>query len=155
MTITALPTPPTRQDPTNFAARGDAFLAALPTFQIEANETADFVNDRATIAQTSAASSQVNAFLALESAAQSQAFSQAAAVSANVTRWQSGTSYLQGQTVFSVIDFHTYRARVAFTSSVDPFTDTTNWQKLTGVDTVDYGFINTTATTFVDYGALT
>lgn len=35
--ITALPTPPTRADPTNFAARGDAFLAALPVFQGEAN----------------------------------------------------------------------------------------------------------------------
>jgi hypothetical protein len=35
--ITPLPTPPTRADPTNFAARGDAFMAALPQFVEEAN----------------------------------------------------------------------------------------------------------------------
>ena len=35
--ITPLPTPPQRSDPANFAARGDAFLAALPGFQAEAN----------------------------------------------------------------------------------------------------------------------
>ena len=39
--ITALPTPPSRSDPANFAARGDAFLGALPTFATEANAVAD------------------------------------------------------------------------------------------------------------------
>lgn len=37
MPITALPTPPSRNDPANFATRADAFLAALPTFVSEAN----------------------------------------------------------------------------------------------------------------------
>lgn len=36
-TITSLPTPPSRSDPTNFAARGDAFMAALPQFVEEVN----------------------------------------------------------------------------------------------------------------------
>lgn len=36
-TITPLPTPPSRQDPTNFSARADAFLAALVLFQQELN----------------------------------------------------------------------------------------------------------------------
>lgn len=40
MTITALPTPPSRTRPSTFAAEGDAFLAALPTFQSEVNATA-------------------------------------------------------------------------------------------------------------------
>jgi hypothetical protein len=44
MTITALPTPPSRQDPVNFAAQGDAFLAALPTFAEEANALAIAMN---------------------------------------------------------------------------------------------------------------
>ncbi len=44
MTITALPTPPTRSDPANFAARGDALMTALPTFVTEANALQTDVN---------------------------------------------------------------------------------------------------------------
>ena len=44
MTISALPTPPTRSDPATFATRADAFLTALPTFQTEANALAAAVN---------------------------------------------------------------------------------------------------------------
>ncbi len=36
-TITALPTPPSRSDPANFATRGDDFMAALPTLRSEIN----------------------------------------------------------------------------------------------------------------------
>lgn len=43
MFITPLPTPPTRQDPTNFATRADSFLAALPTFATEANAAASTI----------------------------------------------------------------------------------------------------------------
>lgn len=42
--ITALPTPPTRSDPSTFAARGDAFLTALTTFVTEANDLAVAMN---------------------------------------------------------------------------------------------------------------
>ena len=44
MTITALPTPPSRTDAANFSARADAFLGALPTFGTEANALAVEVN---------------------------------------------------------------------------------------------------------------
>lgn len=37
MPITPLPTPPSRQDPTNFATRADEFLGQLPQFATEAN----------------------------------------------------------------------------------------------------------------------
>ena len=37
MALSLLPTPPQRSDPANFAARGDAFMAALPTFVSEFN----------------------------------------------------------------------------------------------------------------------
>lgn len=46
--ITALPTPPSRQDPDNFAARGDAFMGALPSFATEANTLAAEVNQIST-----------------------------------------------------------------------------------------------------------
>lgn len=37
MTVTPLPTPPSSSDPTNFSARADAFMAALPAFAEELN----------------------------------------------------------------------------------------------------------------------
>ena len=55
MPITALPTPPLRSDPINFAVRADAFLAALPTFRQEANDLATAMNLNATT-DTSASS---------------------------------------------------------------------------------------------------
>lgn len=55
MTITALPTPPTRQDPDNFAVRGDEFLAALPAFVTEANAlAADVTEKQETVAELAA-----------------------------------------------------------------------------------------------------
>jgi hypothetical protein len=60
MTITALPTPPSRTDAANFSARADAFLSALPTFGTEANALAVEVNGYATNAAASA-STAVNA----------------------------------------------------------------------------------------------
>lgn len=60
MTITALPTPPSRTDAANFSARADAFLGALPTFGTEANALAVEVNGYATNAASSA-STAVNA----------------------------------------------------------------------------------------------
>jgi hypothetical protein len=44
MTITALPSPPSRTDPTNFSSEGDAFLGALPLFVTEANALAVAMN---------------------------------------------------------------------------------------------------------------
>lgn len=60
MTITALPTPPSRTDAANFSARADAFLGALPTFGTEANALAVEVNGYAANAASSA-STAVNA----------------------------------------------------------------------------------------------
>ena len=68
MAITALPTPPTRDDPTNFAARGDAFLAALPTFATEANAQADTVNIQTALTTASSAVSAASSKAALGAA---------------------------------------------------------------------------------------
>ena len=72
-TITALPTPPSRADSTNFSTRGDAFLGALPTFVTEANA----VGSEATAAAAAAAASASAA-----AASQSTASTAAAAVAA-------------------------------------------------------------------------
>lgn len=69
MTITALPTPPTRQNPALFPADGDAFLGALPVFATEANALAADVTTK----QGQAAVSEVNASLYKDDAAASAA----------------------------------------------------------------------------------
>jgi hypothetical protein len=61
MTITALPTPPSRQDPANFSARGDTFMAALPTFITEANALQADVNSNQVAATSAAATATTKA----------------------------------------------------------------------------------------------
>lgn len=54
--FTPLPTPPNReQSPETFAADGDAFLGALPTFQTQGNALGAFCETQATNAAASAA----------------------------------------------------------------------------------------------------
>lgn len=45
--ITPLPSPPSRQDPANFATEADAFLGALPTFQSEVNAVGSYIDSKA------------------------------------------------------------------------------------------------------------
>lgn len=66
-TITALPPPPSRSDPTNFAARGDTFLAALPAFATEANAVAAEINAAATQAAANATAAAGHANAAAQS----------------------------------------------------------------------------------------
>lgn len=63
MAITALPTPPTRSDPATFAARGDAFMVALPTFATEANVLQTDVNAKQAAAAVSANAAQADRIL--------------------------------------------------------------------------------------------
>lgn len=69
MSITALPTPPTREDPLNFADRADIFLGALPTFATEANALVTDVNNKQIAAAVSAANSASSAAASLSSSA--------------------------------------------------------------------------------------
>lgn len=64
MPITPLPTPPSRNDPTNFSSRADAFLGALPAFGTEANALAVDVNDDAVAAAASASTATTQAGIA-------------------------------------------------------------------------------------------
>ena len=69
MAITALPTPPSRQDPANFSDRADAFLGALPTFATEANALATDVNAK----QVTTSAAAITAVSAASAAALSEA----------------------------------------------------------------------------------
>lgn len=68
MPITALPTPPSRDDPANFSTRADAFLGALPTFATEANALQTDVNTKQSTATTAANSATAAANTALDAA---------------------------------------------------------------------------------------
>jgi len=121
--ISALPTPPSRQDPTNFNDRADAFLGALPQFQSEANTLQTDVNAKQGLAATSATNAAASEL--------------AAANTAGATIWVSGTTYAVGANRFSPINYRTYRRKTAGAGTTDPSTDTTNWQLLTGLGDVD------------------
>lgn len=114
--ITPLPSVPSRQDPTNFNDRADAFLGALPTFQSEANALSTEVNTRADNVQAAN-----NAVLA----------------ATNITKWVSGTTYAQGVVVWSPINGLGYRRITASGSgTTDPSSDTTNYKQVNGTGDV-------------------
>jgi len=116
MPISALPTPPSRQDPTNFNDRADAFLGALPLFQTEANAL-----------QTNVNTSEVNA---VNSAA-------AVLAATNIVKWVSGTTYANGAVVWSPINGLGYRRITASGSgTTDPSADATNYKQVNGTGDV-------------------
>ncbi len=116
MPISALPTPPSRQDPTNFNDRADAFLGALPLFQSEANAL-----------QTNVNTSEVNA---VNSAA-------AVLAATNIVKWVSGTTYANGAVVWSPINGLAYRRITASGSgTTDPSADATNYKQVNGTGDV-------------------
>ena len=123
MTITALPTPPSRDDPSTFSARGDAFLGALPDFATEANAQADTVNTQAALATASAA-------VAGAAAVASNASASASAATSGATKWVSGTTYAEGAVVWSPINYLSYRRKTAGGGTTDPSLDDTNWASI-------------------------
>lgn len=123
MAITALPTAPSRADPTNFSDRADAFLTALPTFGTEANVLQADVNSKQIIASTAATNAAASAL--------------AAGSTAGCTIWVSGTTYAIGDNRFSPINFLTYRRKLAGAGTTDPSLDSTNWALISGIGDVD------------------
>ena len=94
-TITPLPTPvPSRQDPSNFAARADAFLTALPTFGTEANAVAAEVITNKNTAVSSANTATTQAGIA--TAAASTATTQAGIATTKAGEAQALTAAYQG-----------------------------------------------------------
>jgi hypothetical protein len=142
-TITALPDPPTRDDPTNFKTRADALMSALPDFVTETNTVAGEVLAHATTAGNAADTATTQAGLATSNGAAQVALASAQAVAAaasaasaqavaNVIKWISGTTYAQGDCVWSPTTLLTYRRRVAGAGSTDPSADPTNWARVDG-----------------------
>ena len=130
--ITALPTPPSRDDSANFSARADAFVGALPTFGTQANSLATNVYNNAVEADADAVAADASAVAAAASAAAANASAQAAAISSDVNAWVSGTTYAIGDTVYSPITYFTYRRTTNGGGTTDPSADGSNWQLISG-----------------------
>ena len=136
--ISALPSPPSRQDPANFADEADAFLGALPTFQSETNALAAYMEDTIAVAAeasataaaasaTASATSATGAATSATNAANSATAAANSAASAGAVLWVSGTSYAVGYVVYSPINFQNYRCIQATSGTTDPSLDETNW----------------------------
>lgn len=141
MPITPLPSVPSRaESPATFSDDADAFLGALPTFQVEANDLASDVTTKQTQTASSAqqsANSATAASLSATSAATSAnnaaANAQNAAAATTAPRWASGTSYLVGNLAWSPVNGRIYRRLVAGAGTTDPSSDPTNWVLLSVV----------------------
>jgi hypothetical protein len=139
--ISALPTPPSRQDPTNFNDRADAFLGALPQFQSEANTLQTDVNAKQLAADYSATLAAASEL--------------AAANTAGATIWVSGTTYAVGANRFSPINFLTYRRKTAGAGTTDPSLDATNWQLLTGLGNTTLQAVYPVGSIYINAGVTT
>jgi hypothetical protein len=144
-TIAALPTPPSRSDSANFAARGDAFMAALPTFRSETNTVASNVYANAVEAEADASAADASAAaaaaqVALAAAQASAAANSAAAAAASIgaPQWVSGTTYTAGQVVWSPSTYLTYRRKTTGAGTTDPALNPTNWAPQLPAGTPDY-----------------
>jgi hypothetical protein len=136
--ITTLPSPPSRQDPTNFADEADAFLGALPDFGDEANALASYVDGVAGDVDTDATAAATSATNAATSETNAANSATAAANSAAslASAWVSGASYSVGTLVYSTLDYKTYRAITTHSGeTTDPSSDTVNWVSMGGIST--------------------
>lgn len=125
--VTALPTPPTRDDPANFRTRADAWNAAVPTLstQIQAVATNAYNNAVEADADATTAAAQAAAALASQVAAASSAT--LAANGAGAALWVSGTTYAINDVRRSPATSYAYRRLTAGAGTTDPSADTTNW----------------------------
>ena len=121
-TITALPEAPNRgtDDPANFSSKADTFVAALQTFQVEANLVATETNAAAGSAVAAAA---------------------AATSVTGAAKWAgTTTSYTNGAAVWSPANYKTYRlsiaSKAANVANTDPSVDTASWALVNGTGDV-------------------
>lgn len=127
MTITALPTPPNRQDPSTFEDRADAFLGALPQFGEEANALAAGLNSIESNSSASASAAKLSETNAKTSELNSLANAQNAAASNNAPKWISGITYNEGRIAWSPLNGRIYKRLITGAGTTDPSNDSTNW----------------------------
>lgn len=119
--LTAPPTAPARtQAPATFITNADAWVAWVAT---NVTQTTTLVG------QFNIVSGEVNAnaIIATTKAAEASASAAQAAAASGVTKWVSGTTYAEGDGVWSPLDYQSYRRIVTGAGTTDPSIDVTNW----------------------------
>lgn len=112
--------PPSTADPTNFDARMDATLGALPALQTESNALA-------TVNYNNALSAQSDALLAQTAAGNAASAAATAIAASGATAWVSGATYSVGAAVYSPVNRLIYRCIVGTSGTTDPSADGTHW----------------------------
>lgn len=146
--ISAMPTPPSTSDPTNFDARADAVLAAWATNVNQMNALGSNVFDNASDAATSASAAAASKAAALASESASAANAVAAATNAGATAWVSGATYAVGDARYSLINVRVYRRITAGAGTTDPSLDLVNWSP--AVPSINVRLITATTATAED-----
>lgn len=137
----SLPTPPLRRDgQALFSARGDAFMAALPAFEIDMNAVAVAAAASAAAAAASAVDSVANQAAlsaALAEAADLVATAEQVSIdSRNASLWLAATNYAIGAAAYSPINQKVYRRLVSGIFATDPSADPARWALIDGGLTV-------------------
>lgn len=114
MPISAPPTPPSRNDPTNFSSRADTFFAWFSTFVTEVNASIDTV-----AALTSTALSAASTATAASQAAQSAGI-----------KWSAGT-FNDGDVRWSPTNGQSYRKNGNGAGATDPGINPAGWWRTT------------------------
>lgn len=123
--ITALPTPPSRDDPANFSARADDFLGALPDFATEANQLATDVNNKAVEVNQDASDAANSAATALTAA------NTVLGATAFKGPWSTLTGALNvPAAVFHLGQYWILQQNLPNVAAVQPGTDLTKWVPL-------------------------
>lgn len=112
-----------------------AVATATASASASATAAAGSADDAAATAASVSSSLAAAVSSATASATASAATAEAAAASAEMTAgasaWVSGTTYTVGDTVWSPINFQTYRRSVSGAGTTDPSADEVNWVALT------------------------
>lgn len=130
MSITPLPSAPQPTDSTSeFNTKAFAWVAALDTFTTEANALAVAADADATTASGAATDAEAAAA--------------AAVAAAGATKWVSGTTYTEGNVVWSPINYLSYRRKSTGGGTTDPSLDSTNWEQVAGTGNVTLNGVQT------------
>ena len=151
-TFTTPPDAPTRQQPSTFSTRADAFLSWMVTFKGELTTAVSWLSSTASTVSTDATTASDAVSAAAENVAAASGFADSAsdfadsasdfadsasdfadnaASAAGATVWVSEAAYTAGDGVSSPVDFQTYRAKLTHSGvATDPSADAANWQRI-------------------------